>query len=167
MELKEAHDFVIIDCPAGIENGFKNAIAGASEAIVVTNPEVSAVRDADRVIGLLESQETGCTTHLILNRVKPDLIRKGQMLSVNDVQDILNVKLLGIVPEDEKILRASNRGEPAVLDASSRAGSAYRDIVSRLVDPATAPAIVIQEKLTWVQRIRRFMGLGGEVAHHA
>lgn len=166
-ELKEHHDFVIIDCPAGIENGFKNAIAGASEAIVVTNPEVSAVRDADRVIGLLESQEGKCTTQLILNRVKADLVRKGQMLSVNDVQDILNIKLLGIVPEDEKILRASNRGEPAVLDLSSRAGQAYRDIVSRLVDPAAAPAIVIQEKISWFARLRRFMGLGEEVANHA
>jgi septum site-determining protein MinD len=165
-ELREHYDFVLIDCPAGIEHGFRSAIAGANEAIIVTNPEVSAVRDADRVIGLLESQDK-CNPSLILNRAKHDLMRKGQMLSVADVQEILNVRLLGIVPEDEKILRASNRGEPAVLDQTSKAGAAYREIVSRLVDPATAPAIVIKEGISWMNRVRRMLGLGEEVANHA
>jgi septum site-determining protein MinD len=164
-ELRESFDFVLIDCPAGIEHGFRNAVAGANEAIIVTNPEVSAVRDADRVIGLLEASEK-CNTSLIVNRVKQDMIRKGQMLSIPDVQEILNVKLLGVVPEDEKILRASNRGEPAVLDQSSRAGGAYREIVRRLSDPATAPALVLQPENPWMTKLRRFIGLE-EIASRA
>jgi len=161
-ELRSQFDFVIIDCPAGIEHGFRNAVAGATEAIIVTNPEVSAVRDADRVIGLLEAEEK-CNPQLIINRVKPEMIKKGQMLSIKDVQEILNIRILGVVPEDEKILRASNRGEPAVLDQASRAGNAYREIVSRLVDPASAPALVINENPSWMSRLRRALGIGEEV----
>lgn len=134
-ELREAFDFVILDCPAGIEMGFKNAIAGADEAVVVTNPEVSAVRDADRIVGLLEAAGID-PIRLILNRVKPGLIQRGQMLSVEDVQDILNIELLGQVPEDERIVHSSNKGEPAILDARSKAGMAYRNLVARLLDPA-------------------------------
>ncbi len=165
-ELREQFDFTLIDCPAGIEHGFRNAVAGASEAIIVTNPEVSAVRDADRVIGLLEAEEK-CNPQLIINRVKQDMIRRGQMLSIQDVQEILNVRILGIVPEDEKVLRASNRGEPAVLDPSSRAGAAYREIIGRLVDPAGAPALVLKPATNWMDKLRRAIGLGEEVAHHA
>lgn len=165
-ELREQFDFILIDCPAGIEGGFRNAIAGANDAIIVTNPEVSAVRDADRVIGLLEAEEK-CSPQLILNRVKADMMRKGQMLSVADVQEILNVRLLGIVPEDEKILRASNRGEPAVLDKQCKAGAAYREIVARLIDPSTAPAVVPPRVEGFWARLRRVMGMGEEVARHA
>lgn len=134
-ELKDAFDYIILDCPAGIEMGFKNAIAGAEEAVVVTNPEVSAVRDADRIVGLLEAAEIG-KIRLILNRVRPSLIHRGQMLSVDDVQDILNIELLGQVPEDERIVHSSNKGEPAILDPKSKAGMAYRNIVARILDPA-------------------------------
>src|SRR5206468_13331 len=102
-QLKEEFDYVLIDCPAGIEHGFKNAVAGADQAILVTTPEVSAVRDADRIIGLLEAEEKGPPS-LILNRVKKEMVRKGQMMSIEDVQEILNVDLLGIVPEDEAIV---------------------------------------------------------------
>jgi septum site-determining protein MinD len=165
-ELRAQFDFVIIDCPAGIEHGFKNAVAGADEAIIVTNPEVSAVRDADRVIGLLEAEEK-CAPQLIINRLKSDMVRRGQMLSIGDVQEILNCKILGIVPEDEKILRASNRGEPAVLDASSRAGMAYRDIVTRLVDPNAPPFAYVPEAPSLMAKLRRALGLGGEIAHNA
>lgn len=165
-ELREQFDFIMIDCPAGIEHGFKNAIAGADEAIIVTNPEVSAVRDADRVIGLLEAEEK-CSPSLIVNRVKPDMVRKGQMLSIPDVQEILNVRLLGIVPEDEKILRASNRGEPAVLDRQSKAGAQYRDIVARLIDPSSAPAVVPAKVDSFWARLRQWLGLSEEVANHA
>lgn len=165
-ELREQFDFVLIDCPAGIEGGFKNAIAGADEAIIVTNPEVSAVRDADRVIGLLEAEEK-CSPSLIVNRIKPDMIRKGQMLSIADVQEILNVRLLGIVPEDEKILRASNRGEPAVLDKQSKAGASYREVVARLIDPSTAPAVVPPRSESFWARMRRVLGMGEEVARQA
>lgn len=138
-ELKTEYDYIILDCPAGIEMGFKNAIAGADEAIVVTNPEVSAVRDADRIVGLLEAGEID-NIRLILNRVKPGLIQRGQMLSVDDVQDILNIELLGQVPEDERIVHSSNKGEPAILDPRSKAGMAYRNVVARILDPAVPMA---------------------------
>jgi septum site-determining protein MinD len=138
-ELKDAYDFIILDCPAGIEMGFKNAIAGADEAIVVTNPEVSAVRDADRIVGLLEAAEVE-PIRLVLNRTKPGLIQRGQMLSVKDVQDILNIELLGQVPEDERIVHSSNKGEPAILDPRSKAGMAYRNVVARILDPAVPVA---------------------------
>jgi len=133
-ELKQAFDFVLLDCPAGIEMGFKNAIAGADEAIVVTNPEVSAVRDADRIVGLLEAADIA-PIRLLLNRFKPNVSQRGQMLSVQDVQEILNLTLIGMVPEDERIVHSSNKGEPAVLDGKSKAGAAYRQVVQRLVDP--------------------------------
>lgn len=148
-ELEDAFDYIILDCPAGIEMGFKNAIAGASEAIVVTNPEVSAVRDADRIVGLLEAAEIK-TIRLLLNRVRPGMIQKGQMLSVDDIQDILNIELLGQVPEDERIVHSSNRGEPAILDPKSKAGMAYRNVVARILDPAVplnSPEASIWSKL--------------------
>lgn len=160
-ELKDAFDFIILDCPAGIEMGFKNAIAGADEAIVVTNPEVSAVRDADRIVGLLEAAEID-TIRLILNRVKPGLIKRGQMLSVTDVQDILNIELLGQVPEDERIVHSSNKGEPAILDPRSKAGMAYRNVVARILDPAVP--IVDPQTSIW-SKLRRVLtaDLGAQV----
>lgn len=133
-KLKEDFDYIIIDCPAGIEHGFRNAIAGADEAIVVTTPEVSAVRDADRVIGLLEANQKSIS-RLVLNRVKKGMQRRGQMLKVEDVTEILNIELLGIIPEDESIIISANKGEPVVLDVSSKAGNAYRHIVQRLENP--------------------------------
>ena len=131
-ELKEEFDFILIDCPAGIEQGFKNAIAGADAAIVVTNPEVSAVRDADRIIGLLEAN--GLTEpKLIINRMRANMVKQGDMLGVDDMLEILAVKLLGVVPEDDNIVISTNRGEPAVLDQKSKAGQAYRNIVDRIL----------------------------------
>lgn len=132
-ELQEDHQWIIIDCPAGIEQGFKNAIAGATEAIIVTNPEVSAVRDADRVIGFLET--SGITTNrLIVNRIRPHMVKNADMMSVEDILEILgaSVKLLGVVPDDEGIITSTNRGEPAVLKPTSRAGLAYLNIAKRL-----------------------------------
>lgn len=130
-DLKKEFDFVIIDCPAGIEHGFENAVAGADTAIVVSTPEVSAVRDADRIIGKLEAK--GLENHqLIVNRIKFDMTKKGEMLNIDDMTDILAIKLLGIVPDDEKIVVSTNRGEPAVTDDSSKAGQAYRNIARRL-----------------------------------
>jgi len=134
-QLKEEFDYILIDCPAGIEHGFKNAVAGAHEAIVVTTPEVSAVRDADRIIGLLEASEK-YNPRLILNRVRKEMVRKGQMMAIEDVQEILNIALLGIVPEDEAIVVSSNKGEPAVMDPGSKAGQAYRQIVERIQNPS-------------------------------
>lgn len=130
--LKEDFDYVVLDCPAGIEQGFKNAIAGADWAIVVTNPEVSAVRDADRIIGLLEANGLS-EPKLIINRVRNNMVKQGDMMSVEDMLDILAIKLLGVVPEDDSIVISTNRGEPAVLDEQSKAGQAYRNITKRLL----------------------------------
>ena len=129
--LLEEFTIVLIDCPAGIEQGFQNAVAGAHEAIVVTNPEVSSVRDADRIIGLLEAAEI-TDKYLIVNRIRPNLIQKDDMMSVEDVQDILAIKLIGVIPDDESIIVSTNKGEPAVLMPHSIAGQAYRNIARRL-----------------------------------
>jgi len=129
-DLAELADLVIIDCPAGIEHGFRNAIAGAREAIVVTTPEVSAIRDADRVIGKL--QERGLPLRLVINRIRPEMVRSGDMLSVDDVCEILSAELLGIVPDDEDVIDTTNRGEPIVLRPESRLAGIYDRIARRL-----------------------------------
>ena len=129
-ELKEEFDYVILDCPAGIEQGFKNAIAGADRALVVTTPEVSAVRDADRIIGLLEANEIK-KTQFIVNRLRADMVKRGDMMSAEDVIDILAVDLIGQVPDDENIVIATNNGEPLVGD-NSLAGQAYMNICRRI-----------------------------------
>ncbi len=132
--LTELCDYVLIDCPAGIEHGFRNAVAGAAEAIVITTPEVSAIRDADRVIGKLK--ERGLPIRLIVNRIRPEMVRSGDMMSVDDVVDILNVELLGIIPDDEDIIDATNRGEPVVLGSDSRLSDIYAKIARRLAGQA-------------------------------
>jgi septum site-determining protein MinD len=129
-ELAEFSDYVLIDCPAGIEHGFRNAVAGAREALVVTTPEVSAIRDADRVIGKLG--ERGMPLRLIVNRVRPEMVRAGEMLSVDDVCEILSAELIGIVPDDEEIIDTTNRGEPVVLTAESRLAEVFVKIARRL-----------------------------------
>lgn len=129
--LKEEFDYILLDCPAGIEQGFLNAIAGATRAIVVTTPEVSAIRDADRVIGLLESAEME-SIQLIINRIRIDMVRRGDMMSMEDVKEILAVELLGIVPDDEEIVISTNRGEP-LTGGDSPAGIAYSNICKRLL----------------------------------
>ena len=126
-------DFVFIDCPAGIEGGFRNAIAAAKEAIVVTTPEISAVRDADRVIGLLEANDIK-TKRLLINRLKPAMVQEDQMMSVQDVQDILAIPLLGVIPDDERVIVSTNKGEPLVLEKKlSLAGVAFSNIARRLL----------------------------------
>jgi septum site-determining protein MinD len=129
---EDGFGYILIDCPAGIEQGFKNATAGATEAIIVTNPEVSSVRDADRIVGLLEAEEIPKKPTLIVNRLRPKMVKKDEMMSVEDVQEILSIKLMGIVPDDETIITSTNRGEPASLSESSRAGQAYRNIARRI-----------------------------------
>ena len=131
--LDEGYTYILIDCPAGIEQGFKNATAGANEAIVVINPEMASVRDADRIIGLLEAQELR-NPYLIVNRLRPKMVKSQDMLSVEDVQEVLgsSVKLVGIVPDDESIITSTNRGEPASMVEGSAAGLAYRSIARRL-----------------------------------
>jgi septum site-determining protein MinD len=131
-ELRREFDYILIDCPAGIERGFRNAIAPADEVLIVTNPEVSAVRDADRVIGLIEAENKG-PAQLILNRVKIDMVKRGDMLSPDDVTDILAIKIIGIVPDDDGVIPASNNGTPVTLNPNSRAGQAFTNIARRLV----------------------------------
>ncbi len=129
-ELKEEFDYIIMDCPAGIEQGFQNAIAGATRALIVTTPEVSAVRDADRIIGLLEAAEMK-QKHLIVNRLRPDMVKRDDMLSSEDVVDILRVDLIGVVPDDENIVISTNKGEPLV-GTDTMAGKAYMNISRRI-----------------------------------
>ena len=130
-ELKNQFDYIILDCPAGIEQGFKNAIAGADKALVVTTPEVSAIRDADRIIGLLEADDLR-DIHLIINRLRMDMIRRGDMMSVEDVVDILAVPLIGTLPDDETVVIATNQGEP-LAGKSNICGQAYANICRRIL----------------------------------
>ena len=131
-KLKEDFDYVILDCPAGIEQGFKNAIAGADKAIVVTTPEVSAVRDADRIIGLLEANEIK-DPKLLVNRVRINMVKSGDMMSVEDIVELLAISLIGVVPDDTSIITTTNRGEPAAMSEKSLPGKAYRNIAARLM----------------------------------
>lgn len=155
-ELKKDFDYIIIDCPAGIEQGFRNAIAGADKAIVVTTPEVSAVRDADRIIGLLEAAELR-DPKLIINRIRPKMVRQGDMMSIDDIIDILAVDLIGIIPEDDMIVITTNRGEPVVLDLGSRSGLAYRNINRRILGE-DVPLMSIEED-GFFRRLRKIIGL--------
>jgi septum site-determining protein MinD len=124
-------DYVLIDCPAGIEQGFKNAIAGAETALVVTTPEVSAIRDADRVIGLLEAAMVKHIS-LIINRLNAKMVKKGDMMSTEDIISLLSIPLLGVVPESDEVVVSTNRGVPLVNDKSSKAGAAFRRMAARL-----------------------------------
>ena len=130
-ELRREHDWIIIDSPAGIERGFRNAIAPANRVLVVTNPEVSAVRDADRIIGLIEAEEKG-PAQLLINRIKPSMVKRGDMLSVHDVVELLAIDLIGLVPDDEEVVISANRGMPIALNGKSRAGQAFRNVARRL-----------------------------------
>ncbi len=156
-QLKQEFEYVLIDCPAGIEQGFKNAVAGADRALVVTNPEVSAVRDADRIIGLLEAAELG-TPKLIINRIRPKMVRRKDMLSINDLLEHLAIELIGAIPEDDTIVVSTNRGEPAVLNLHSPAGSAYRNI-SRRVAGEEVPFLNIEGQSGLMGRLKRLVGM--------
>lgn len=160
-DLKKDFDFVLVDCPAGIEHGFQTAVAGASEAIVVTTPEMSAVRDADRIIGLLEAKEEIKSYKLLLNRVRPNLIKSNDMMSVDDVVDILSCSLIGIIPEDMGIITSTNRGEPIVNDPKSLAGKAYLNVAKR-IKGEDVPFLDIDEPKGFLARIKKFFaGLKG------
>lgn len=132
-ELKQDYDYIIIDCPAGIEQGFKNAIAGADKAIVVTTPEKSAVRDADRIIGLLEKEENIEPPKLVINRIRNHMLKSGEMMDIDEVTTHLSIDLLGIVLDDEQVIKASNLGEPIAMDPNNRASIAYRNIARRIL----------------------------------
>jgi septum site-determining protein MinD len=156
-ELKKESDYVFVDCPAGIEQGFRNAVSGADRSIVVTTPEVAAVRDADRIIGLLEAAEIR-NPLLVINRIRPQMVKSGDMLNVEDVIEHLAIELLGIVPDDESIIVSTNRGEPAVLNEHSRAGKAYRNI-SRRIAGEEVPFLDLENSGGFMERIRRVLGL--------
>ena len=155
--LREEFDFILIDCPAGIENGFKNAIAGADEAIVVTTPEVSAVRDADRIIGLLEASEIH-NPKLIINRLKIDMVQRGDMMNIDDILDILAIDLIGVVPDDENIVISTNRGEPAVTNQKSLAGQAYRNI-SKRIQGEEIPFIDLNLNESFMSKLKKLIWL--------
>lgn len=158
-ELRPECDWILIDSPAGIERGFRNAIAPADIVVVITNPEVSAVRDADRIIGLVEAEEKG-PARLVINRIKPEMIRRGDMLAVDDILELLAVQLVGMVPDDESVLTSTNRGTPVVLDGKSKAGLAFRNIARRLKGEEV-PFMNMEDGGGFFNRLTRLIRPGG------
>jgi septum site-determining protein MinD len=150
---EEQFDYILVDCPAGIEHGFKNAIAGADEALIVTTPEISAIRDADRIIGLLQAAEM-YEPKLIINRLSFDMVKKGDMMDKEDIIDILAIELIGVVPEDEKIIVSTNEGEPIVFDDDSKSASAFRRIAKR-IEGETIPIYGETEQESILSRLKR------------
>lgn len=149
-ELAEEYDYVLLDCPAGIEQGFQNAIAGATRAIVVTTPEVSAIRDADRIIGLLEKKQMK-KIDLLINRIRMEMVKRGDMMSVEDVSEILAVNLLGVIPDDEQVVVATNQGEP-VIELDSQAGKCYSNICKR-IDGKEVPFLDLNQNTSVLKKL--------------
>lgn len=158
LELKKDFEYVIIDCPAGIEQGFKNAIAGADRAIVVTTPENAAVRDADRIIGLLSNSQVE-STRLVINRIRPNMVKSGDMLDIDEIIQVLAIDLIGIVPDDEHVIKAANSGEPTVMNPDSKAAIAYRNIARRILGD-TVPLMLMDQKPGMMKRMKKFFGMG-------
>jgi septum site-determining protein MinD len=161
-QLRQEFDFVFIDSPAGIEQGFRNAIVGADEIIIVANPEMASVRDADRIIGLVEAAEKP-EPRLIINRLRSDMVKRGDMMDVADVLEVLGIDLLGIVPEDEMIIVAINKGEPIVYDKRTRAGRAYISAAQRIMGEEI-PLEEVVDAPSFFERFRRFVGFGPALA---
>ncbi|MFC0188018.1 septum site-determining protein MinD [Fictibacillus aquaticus] len=156
-ELKQDYDYVIIDCPAGIEQGFKNAVAGADKSIVVTNPEKSSVRDADRIIGLLEQEEME-PPKLIVNRLRNHLAKSGDMLEIDEIVAVLSIELLGVVIDDESVIKAANKGEPVALHPDSKASIAYRNIARRILGESV-PLLSLDEEKGFFTKIKTLLGM--------
>jgi septum site-determining protein MinD len=158
--LKEKFDYILIDSPAGIESGFEHAIYLADTALIVTTPDVSAVRDADRVIGIIDAkskkaqQGQEVEKFVIINRVKPQLVERGDMLSVDDILQILALPLIGLLPDDEEIIRATNLGEPVILNPKSKVGEAFKNIARRL-EGEEVPFKELEEKEGFFSRLKR------------
>jgi septum site-determining protein MinD len=159
-ELREEMDWIIIDSPAGIERGFRNAIAPADEVIVITNPDVSAVRDADRIIGIIEAEQKG-PAKLIINRVNPQMIQRGDMMDADDVLELLAIKLIGVVPEDEHVIVSTNIGKPVALEEKSRSGQAFRNIARRLMGDEV-PMMNLDQKDDIFHRLSKMFRTGGD-----
>jgi septum site-determining protein MinD len=158
-ELRPEVDWIMIDSPAGIERGFRNAIAPSDIVLVITNPEVSAVRDADRIIGMVEAEEKG-PARLVINRIRADMVRREDMLSPDDVLELLAVELVGVVPEDENVILSTNRGLPIALDGKSKAGQAFRNIARRL-QGEEVPFVQVNEQGGFFGRLSRLIRPGG------
>jgi septum site-determining protein MinD len=158
-QLRTVFDYILIDSPAGIEQGYRNAVAPADIVLIVTNPEVSSVRDADRIIGLVEAEGKG-TPQLIINRLDPGLVQRGDMLDTADVVEILSIDIIGIVPEDSNILVSTNRGQPIALDGRAPAARAFRNIARRLTGQ-DVPFMPLQQSGGLFRRLRRALGSQG------
>lgn len=157
-ELKQDYDYIIVDCPAGIEQGFQSAIAGADKAIVVTTPEKSSVRDADRIIGLLEQEEHMDRPSLIINRIRNHMLKSGDMLDIDEIVQILSINLTGIVIDDDEVIKASNNGEPVVFHPTTKASIAYRNIARRILGE-TVPLQPLEDDKGVFQKVKNFLGL--------
>ncbi|WP_339210164.1 septum site-determining protein MinD [Aeribacillus sp. FSL K6-8210] len=157
-QLKQDFDYIIIDCPAGIEQGYKNAVSGADQAIVVTTPEVSAVRDADRIIGLLEKEDIE-PPRLIINRIRNHLMKNGDMLDVDEIVSHLSIDLVGIVIDDDEVIKASNNGEPIVMNPDNRASIAYRNIARRILGEAVPLQSLDEPEKGVIAKIKKFFGV--------
>jgi septum site-determining protein MinD len=158
-ELKQEFDYVVIDCPAGIEQGYKNAVAGADKAIVVTTPEVSAVRDADRIIGLLEKEENVEAPKLVINRIRNHLMKNGDMLDVDEITTHLSIELIGIVADDDEVIKASNHGEPIALNPNSKASISYRNIARRILGESIPLERLENDPTGVFTKIKKFFGV--------
>jgi septum site-determining protein MinD len=156
--LKQDYDYVIIDCPAGIEQGYRNAVAGADKAIVVTTPETSAVRDADRIIGLLEKEDHIDPPSLIINRIRNHMMKNGDMLDVDEITTHLSIDLIGIVVDDDEVIRASNHGEPIAMNPNSKASIAYRNIARRILGESVPLQPLEDEQKGVLSKLRKFFG---------
>lgn len=157
-QLRREFDYVLIDSPAGIEQGFRNAIVGADEIVIVANPEMASVRDADRIIGLVEAAGKP-EPRLILNRLRAEMVRRGDMMDVADVLEVLGIDLIGIIPEDEMIIVGTNKGEPVVYEKRSRAGRAFLNAAQRIMGEEV-PLDEVEAAPSLVERLRRLMGFG-------
>jgi septum site-determining protein MinD len=157
--LKQDYDYIIIDCPAGIEQGFQNAVAGADKAIVVTTPEVSAVRDADRIIGLLEKEPNLEPPKLVINRIRNHMMKNGDMLEIDEIAQHLSIELFGIVADDEEVIRASNHGEPIVLNPNSKASIAYRNVARRILGESIPLQPLEDSNKGVFTKIKKFFGV--------
>ncbi|MEL6349817.1 MAG: septum site-determining protein MinD [Myxococcota bacterium] len=154
----EGFDYILVDCPAGIEQGFKNAVAGADRALIVTTPEVSAIRDADRIIGMVEAAELP-EPELIINRYRAEMVRRGDMMNREDILEILAIPLVGVIPDHEDIIISANRGVPVAFEDRSQLGEAYRRIARRIIGEEDVPEINFDQNIGFWETLKRWMGL--------
>ena len=158
-ELRPDYDWIIVDSPAGIERGFRNAFAPADHVLVVTNPEISAVRDADRIIGIVEAEEKG-PARLIINRIDPEMVARGDMISTEDIVDLLAIELIGIIPEDNDVIISTNRGTPIAMNEKSKAGQALQNIARRVAGE-TVPFLDLSYQGGFIRQIGKIFSSGG------